>query len=191
MSSDDRVAQYRSVAESSLAVAKRVAELRSLACFLHKHQSDSFGGTTRANLALAIEAHRARAAGCVDALIALLETALKMPDRVFNEAHKSRFLRWLAECEASAATASMEAAEAVQHRLLEVADADVGAGEVCLLEVDGEVYAGAAPRVAAAAGGVPALAAALAVAAARGGALYARVTAAGEVVGWEEGGGVP
>ncbi len=165
--------------------------MRSLATYLHKHQGDTFSGTARANLALAIDAHRARAAGCAEALIVLLECALKMPEKLFNEGHKAKFLRWLSECEAAAAAAAAATAAAGAagsgapvHRLLEVADADASADEVCLLEEDGAAHEGAV-RVAAA-GGVRALAAALAAAAARGGVLLARLTAAGEVVGWEE-----
>jgi hypothetical protein len=202
MTSEQRIASFRDAAESAtLTGARRAAEMRSLASYLHKHQSDAFPGPARANLLLAIEAHHARAAAGADALTALLECALKMPDKVFNEAHKARMLKLLAACEAAAAAAvgggggggggapalTAPAAAAPAARGLLVVDVDVGAGEVCLVEADGTAFAGAAPRVAAEAGGAPALAAALEAAAAKGCALLARVTAAGEVVGWEEG----
>ena len=201
MSSEERIASFRDAAESAtLTGARRAAEMRSLASYLHKHQSDAFPGPARANLLLAIEAHHARAAAGADALTALLECALKMPDKVFNEAHKTRMLKLLAACEAAAAAGgggggggggapalTAPAAAVPAARGLLVVDVDVGAGEVCLVEADGTAFAGAAPRVAAAAGGAPALAAALEAAAAKGCALLARVTAAGEVVGWEEG----
>ena len=111
--------------------------MRSLTTFLHKHQADAFSGPSRAALFSAIERHvSASPPGC-EAVHLLLECALKMPEKVFAEAHKAKFLKWYERQEAvpGAGAATAPAAAEVQLQLVDI-DAD---GTLTLMDAEGTV----------------------------------------------------
>ncbi len=98
---DARIAQFKRAAEDdSLRGDKRAREVKNLETFLHKHQGDHISGPSRSALATAIEVHYARSPAGDEAVHKLLETALKMPDKLFAESHKKLFLKWFSQEEA-------------------------------------------------------------------------------------------
>ena len=95
-----RIQQFKAAAEDGNAKpAARLGEIRRLTAFLHKHQDDAYSGPTRNALCVAIEQHHLRSPPGCEALHLLLECALKMPEKMFAESHKSKFLRWYEKAE--------------------------------------------------------------------------------------------
>ena len=131
-----RILQFKAAAEDASAKpAARLREVKSLTTFLHKHQGDAFSGPSRSALYVAVELHHARSPPHCEAALLLLECTLKMPEKVFAEAHKAKFLKWhdaRAAAAASASGGSTSASEA-QHQQQQQQQQ-----RLTLLDIDGE-----------------------------------------------------
>jgi hypothetical protein len=145
---ESRILQFKEAAEDASAKpAARLREVKSLTTFLHKHQGDAFSGPSRSALSVAVELHHARSPPLCEATLLLLECTLKMPEKVFAEAHKAKFLKWHDARAAAASAASggggdASASAAAQQRL-PLLDID-GEGALALALEDGSLYEGPA-----------------------------------------------
>jgi hypothetical protein len=132
---ESRILQFKEAAEDASAKpAARLREVKSLTTFLHKHQGDAFSGPSRSALSVAVELHHARSPPLCEATLLLLECTLKMPEKVFAEAHKAKFLKWHdARAAAAASSASGGASEAQQQQQQQQQQQ-----RLTLLDIDGE-----------------------------------------------------
>ena len=139
--------QFKASAEDAAAKPPaRIKEIRSLTAFLHKHQDDALSGPSRQALYVAIEQHTARSPADCAALHLLLECALKMPEKLFAESHKARFLKWYDRPAAEGAgggSAAPSSGSAASETLLTLLDID-SEGALTLAQEDGSLYEGSA-----------------------------------------------
>ena len=147
---ESRILQFKEAAEDASAKpAARLREVKSLTTFLHKHQGDAFSGPSRSALSVAVELHHARSPPLCEAALLLLECTLKMPEKVFAEAHKAKFLKWhdarVAAASAASGGSGDASARGAQQRL-SLLDID-GEGALALALEDGSLYEGPAVAV--------------------------------------------
>ena len=143
---DARILLFKSSAEDASAKpAARLREVKALTTDLHKHQDEAFSGPSRSALCVAVELHHARSPPHCEAALLLLECTLKMPEKVFAEAHKAKFLKWHDARVAAAASASggstsaSEAQQQQQQQRLTLLDID-GEGALTLALEDGSLH---------------------------------------------------
>ncbi len=138
-----RITQFKTAAEdASLTVAARAKEATSLSKFLHKHQNDNYTGPSRAALFSAIEQHFSRSLAGSEAVHLLLECALKMPEKIFEKAHKMRFLKWLERAEGAAgesSSSSSSGGEQQQQQQFTLVDVDTTECTLTLSNEDGSL----------------------------------------------------